>query len=373
MTESDMTRDLAWSDISVLSVDEEKRTVEYTLSDDSVDSYGEIVEQKWRLDRFKRNPVVLFSHNRPTGGGMFGGGSLSQEETLPIGRIVGKIRVEGNKAEGKRLVGTVEFAPAELNPFADKVFRMVASGYMKGGSVGFYPHDVRKEKRGETEHHVLSDNELFEFSITPLPANANAVANSLESREARRAYLERRCGEHTQPAPDGQEITMNEEQFRAKLAELEAVNVKAAADTAAATELAQAAETKAAELTAGLETARAELATKTAEIVTLTESNATLTTERDALRTERDSIESDLVELEVSGLVGVKFHAAELDDMREDRKRLGKAAFSARMAKRADLKTASPKLPADITPPAMHSEPGILGDETQKHIDSKTA
>lgn len=196
--EHDLRRELAWADIEVRSVNVEKRTVDYVMSDDTVDSYGEIVEQIWRLDRFRKAPIILFAHNREKG-------SIPQH-SFPIGRAIPstvKVRArkdENGKRVGKELFGTVEFEPRELNELADDVFQQVAAGFMPCGSVGFYPHDVRRETRDDVDRYVLSDNELFEFSPCPIGANANAVANAMGSREERAAYLAARADEHDERA-----------------------------------------------------------------------------------------------------------------------------------------------------------------------------
>jgi len=357
MTTKSDQRDVAFADLHILAVNEDARTVEYVMSDDSVDSYGEIVDQSWRLDRFKKNPVVLYGHNRANGFL----GSLKQEETLPIGRVVKGPERKGNKKEGYRLVGTVEFAAEEINPFAERVFRLVKGGFLRGGSVGFYPHDVRREKHDGEERYVLADNELFEFSITPLQANANAVANEMQDREKRRAYLAKRAEEcaqrglfdDTQPAASGQENTeMTEAEFKAKLAELEAANKKLADDR---------------------ERSQAELEASTKSIADLRSEVDALKAERDAAVERATMAEDEAIEAELGALVGVKFHAAELDDVREDRKRLGKEAFAQRMERRPDLKTAKAKIADEAveTKNAEKPAPKRKGSALSAHVRSQ--
>jgi hypothetical protein len=92
-----------WTNTTVGTVDAEKRTIKFVGSTNQIDSYEEVVEQDWILDRWAQNPVILFGHNRGASG----------ESALPIGR--------GLSAEIKddRLEIDVEFAPEDLNPFAE--------------------------------------------------------------------------------------------------------------------------------------------------------------------------------------------------------------------------------------------------------------
>lgn len=173
------------ADVEIRSVDEEQRTVDYIASTEAVDSYGEIVEQDWILDRFAKNPVILFGHNRHANGGMLGM-PTEPASSLPIGRAVAW-GVEQTTA-GPALCIRVQFATADLNPFADQVFRNVVAGYLKGGSVGFDPHSVRFETRNDIEVGVLSRNELFEFSICPMGANPDSVALAVGDKKE---HLER--------------------------------------------------------------------------------------------------------------------------------------------------------------------------------------
>src|SRR5512145_3018627 len=369
-----LEREAAWADLQVLSIDEDNRTVEYVMSDDSVDSYGEIVEQIWRLERYKRNPVVLYAHNHQSGTGFLGGSGLSQEETLPIGRVIKGPSIKGNKETGKRLVGTVEFAPEEVNPFAERVWQLVKSGFLRAGSVGFYPHDVRREVREDAETYILSDNELFEFSACPIGANANAIANSLGSREERRALLAKLAAprlaspqpQPPQPAATGQErSTMDETEMKARLAELEKTLETERSNARSAQDRAQAAEARAAELLAERDAVRGELATVRQAVETVTK-------ERDEALKSAQAFESSLIDLEIDALVGKKFHAAERAFMREDRRRLGKKEFAERMAARTDLTTSKLKLPEDTAAPDF-SRSTEAGQKTSTYVRNRAS
>lgn len=135
---------------------EESRRVRFTITDQSIDRMGDTIAiDGWDLEAFKRNPVVLFGHDNAS---------------LPVARAVSIWR------EGEALKSIAEFATAEMSQFADRVFRMVRGGFLNAVSVGFSP---RKWAWAEDEGRRLGidfiEQELFEYSIVTVPANANAL------------------------------------------------------------------------------------------------------------------------------------------------------------------------------------------------------
>lgn len=156
------------------SLNETARCVRVIASTDAIDSYGEIVEQTWNLERYRANPVVLYNH---------ASSSRSHAETLPIGRATECEVVNG------RLEATIKFADARANPMAEQVWQCVRQGLLNAVSVGFAPRTIREEKRAGSDVLVLSDNELFEISVVPLPANHEAVMLSADRSDSREALL----------------------------------------------------------------------------------------------------------------------------------------------------------------------------------------
>jgi len=113
------------------------------ISTSDEDRQGDTVDQtKWKLDNYKKNPVVLWAHDY---------------SSAPIA-LCTNISLDGGKlvAEGK-------FAPAELNPFAGEIAGLYDAGYINTTSVGYIQHED-----GELE--------LLEFSFVPVPANPFALS-----------------------------------------------------------------------------------------------------------------------------------------------------------------------------------------------------
>ena len=96
--------------------------VEYVASDESVDSYREIVRVNgWKFDRFQRNAPFVDSHR------------YDQIECL-IGKVI------DFRVVAKRLVETVQWAiDVPGNERAQLGWAMTQAGYLKAVSVGFVP------------------------------------------------------------------------------------------------------------------------------------------------------------------------------------------------------------------------------------------
>ena len=118
----------------------ENNLVSVIASSDTKDRDGDILNpQGWKLERFKKNPVILWSH-RP--------------DLLPIGKAPNAYIQEN------QLIVDVEFAEHE---FAQEVKKLVDDGYINTTSVGFMPLDEKGE-----------ENELLEVSFVNVPSNPDA-------------------------------------------------------------------------------------------------------------------------------------------------------------------------------------------------------
>lgn len=135
--------------------DPESRTLLFTISTGAVDRYGDVVDPEgWRLDAFRKNPVVLWAHD---------GGSL------PVARA-DQVWIEDGA-----LKANATFPAADLSPFADKVFRFLKGGFLFATSVGFMPIKwAWNEDRGFLAIDFI-EQELLEFSVVSVPANPEVL------------------------------------------------------------------------------------------------------------------------------------------------------------------------------------------------------
>jgi len=133
-----------------------ERVVDVVASTDTVDSYGDSIDQtSWQLARYAANPVVLYAH---------------ATRDLPIGTA------ENVRVEEGALRARLRLVPDDANPMAGQVWRLIEAGALRAVSVGFLPHTCRWEKRADREVFVMADCELLEISVVPVPANPDALA-----------------------------------------------------------------------------------------------------------------------------------------------------------------------------------------------------
>jgi hypothetical protein len=159
-------------------LDEKKGLVEYVASDESLDSYREVIRANgWRFDYFKKNAPVPDSHDYST-----------------VEKLLGK--VTDFEVRSRKLVETVQFAiDVPENKLAQLAWAMTKAGYLKAVSVGFVPEkmvtkwdqdkaawmdEVKNlgydDKTGPRV--VYLQQQQIELSLCVIGANPNALAKS---------------------------------------------------------------------------------------------------------------------------------------------------------------------------------------------------
>lgn len=151
------------------SIDDLNKSVTFTISDNKVDRYGEIVEQKsWDFKSYKNNPIVLWGHDP------------SQAENVLGTASSLKIAEDGSATTAK-----LNF-DSDINPKAELIFNQIKKGTLRTVSVGFVPHT----EEFENDVPVLKNNELLEISVVPIPANPRAIALSVKDGSLHRKDAE---------------------------------------------------------------------------------------------------------------------------------------------------------------------------------------
>lgn len=134
------------------------RTVRFVFSDGSVDLAGDTIEPDgWDLSGFKDNPVALFSH-------------MSWEP--PIGKAL-NVAVVGTK-----LMGDIQFAEADVYPFADTIYRLIQGKYLRAVSVGFVPLEWNYVNDADRYGIDFLRQRLLEISVCSIPCNPNALSEA---------------------------------------------------------------------------------------------------------------------------------------------------------------------------------------------------
>ncbi len=313
-------------------IDEITRSVDYVCSTEALDSHGTVLRQTWNLDRYRKNPVVLFCHN---------------SRSIPVG-TASMVRVEGG-----RLLARVTFATEEVSEDAEECWRAVKAGLLRGISVGFLAHTYRWETENDVERMVLDDLELLELSVCAVPSNPETLAqrDALSILRAT-AQRQRPTKEHT-PMTE-QEIKALRDAHAAREADLQQRADQAARDADAA---------------------RREIAERDQRLAAMTAEAERLGTVNADLQARATAAEDALLRAQVEASVGVNVDPSEVDHFVALRK-AAPALYDAEMKRRAGRNDALTQqtIPADA--PAQREAPGAgpvdaFNDALSRHLPAK--
>lgn len=138
------------------------KTYTFTISTGAIDRDKDtLAVEGWNVGNFlKAGGPVLWAH---------------QSRDLPIGKA------PWVRAQAGSLKARVEFAPADVYPFAETVRRLVDFGALKATSVGFLPDFAKSAWNEERGGFDFKGQELLEFSIVPVPANPEALMDAKDA------------------------------------------------------------------------------------------------------------------------------------------------------------------------------------------------
>jgi len=135
-----------------------EREFEFIASDETPDSYGDIVRAEgWDLRRYKKNPIILFNH----------------KSDVPVGYSP-KTAVDGTK-----LVCRVKLADEGTSEFIDTLYKLMKQRIVRAMSVGFRATKdvtIMRDKDNNFIGLEFNGQELLENSIVSVPANPNSLA-----------------------------------------------------------------------------------------------------------------------------------------------------------------------------------------------------
>lgn len=142
-------------------------TVTGVIVSDAVDRDGEVIIPKGvNLGEFRKNPVVLFGHDR---------------HSPPIGKAEW-IKFKKNI---NSIVAKVIFADTDMGK---EIFNLFKGGFMKAFSVGFNPFskgcdfgrptddEIKERSDLKNVSTIFRKIDMVEFSAVPIPANPEALA-----------------------------------------------------------------------------------------------------------------------------------------------------------------------------------------------------
>src|SRR3989442_162298 len=95
------------------------RRAKFTITMNTPDRESDLIETTGiDTTNFEKNAIVQWAHDY---------------RALPVGKCIALDR------HPDRIIATVEFATADLNPFAEQVYKMVKAGFLNACSIGFRP------------------------------------------------------------------------------------------------------------------------------------------------------------------------------------------------------------------------------------------
>jgi HK97 family phage prohead protease len=137
-------------------------TIDFRSSDSTLDRYQEVIAVAgWKLDTYRKNPVVQNAHNYSS-----------------LADTIGKSLI--TEVRGDHLFQRVQFA-VEENPVARVAFGLYRGGFLKAVSVGFIPLRWENGSQDTAYHRKYLEQELIEVSAVSVPANPNALALGLRA------------------------------------------------------------------------------------------------------------------------------------------------------------------------------------------------
>jgi HK97 family phage prohead protease len=137
-------------------VDQATGLATFIFNTEEVGRDGHIVRNSGiRTDNFARNPVILFAHD---------------DTEPPVGRAV-DIQVADPASKV-----TIQFTPADLNPFGDMIGRMVKARYLNAVSESWQP--LKAKRRSDGDGYDFLEVDLLECSVVPIPALVSALATA---------------------------------------------------------------------------------------------------------------------------------------------------------------------------------------------------
>ena len=139
-------------------------TITAVASTPDPDRMDDVVAPSWKLDDFRRSPVIMHAHDYE-------------------GPVVGKA-VEIDLV-GDTLMMRVKFDEHDSNPLGQRLANQYREGFMSAFSVGFAPGKVTPRSQLPKEHPAYSEksagsymenNSLLEVSAVAIGANQHALA-----------------------------------------------------------------------------------------------------------------------------------------------------------------------------------------------------
>jgi HK97 family phage major capsid protein/HK97 family phage prohead protease len=146
----------------VRATETEDRKLMFIFSTGARDRHGTIINPDgWRLENFNKNGIASWQHR-------------AYGDPDPD-NIIGPAKAW---VKDGKLVGTVDFEPADINPLADTLYKKAKNGTLNAVSVGFREisgHWGDEEDKEDPNTYYFDEVELLEISLVTVPSNPEAL------------------------------------------------------------------------------------------------------------------------------------------------------------------------------------------------------
>lgn len=141
-------------EVTEVKVPGQENVLQFAISSAAVDRDQDTIDVGgWKLANYKKNPVVLFSHDY---------------RQPPVARSLRTWRQDG------KLKSKAAFTPKDLYPFGYMIYEMYKEKFLNATSVGFVP--MKWEFNEDRKFGIdFSEQELLEYSAVPVPSNPEAL------------------------------------------------------------------------------------------------------------------------------------------------------------------------------------------------------
>lgn len=152
--------------------DDEQQVIQHFITTESLDRHGDVVRASGgQMENFAKNPVVLYGHD------YYG---------FPVGKSLWQ--KTKTKAGVKGVLAATQFAKT---PEGTLCYQLWKDGFLNAASIGFIPleYEVMRGPEDETGYKPIvglefTKWELLEYSIVPVPANAEALRLAISKAES---------------------------------------------------------------------------------------------------------------------------------------------------------------------------------------------
>src|SRR5260221_713552 len=178
---------------ATVPVDQAGPVIDFRSSDQSLDRYQELITVGgWKLENYKRNPVVQNAHSYCSLSDTIGKSLITEIRGTPDSSGPERGLQSAGTLNAPTLSRSTLHAPTpylfqrilfavDENPMAKVAYGLYKGGFLNAVSVGFIPLRWENGSQEKGYQRKYLEQELVEVSAVSIPANPNALTLALKS------------------------------------------------------------------------------------------------------------------------------------------------------------------------------------------------